>query len=216
MTHMQIACRLLDGFSWIIRPEDFVLGSIAPDAVHFCDSYQVGMKEASHLWNCGPQWGITTDSESWKENILRWWKKQEKGEGRDFAAGYCAHIWTDWLYDIYIWGPLHKAYMNDREDREEWYLRYRKEVHSLDQWLNQTSAETQAIWAMLGEARSHSIKGCIESKDVEKQRLSILTEQFPAHGAETVDIHSHTIITRDLMEQFINDSIIRIPMLFTG
>ena len=62
MTHLEVAYRLLDKYKWIeVRP-DFLLGAIAPDAVHFHEEYYTKLKEQSHLWDCGPRWGITLDS----------------------------------------------------------------------------------------------------------------------------------------------------------
>ncbi len=63
------------GGGWIERPGDFLLGSAAPDAVHFHDRYDVSLKEKSHLWEFGPRWGITLDSEGWLEAIRKFWEK---------------------------------------------------------------------------------------------------------------------------------------------
>ncbi len=84
------------GGGWIERPGDFLLGSAAPDAVHFHDGYQVSLKEKSHLWEFGSRWGITLNSEGWLEAIRKFWEKNQSVENRDFMVGYCAHLLTDW------------------------------------------------------------------------------------------------------------------------
>ena len=95
MTHLEIAYRLLDKYKWIkVRP-DFLLGAIAPDAVHFHEEYHVEWKEQSHLWDCGPRWGITLDSDKWKRNVLDFWDTHKTDPNRDYIAGYCLHILTD-------------------------------------------------------------------------------------------------------------------------
>ncbi len=51
MVHLKIAYGLLvrDDGERIKRSGDFLLGSVAPDAVHFHDSYDVSLKERSHI-----------------------------------------------------------------------------------------------------------------------------------------------------------------------
>ena len=92
MVHLKVAYGLLlrYGDGWIERPGDFLLGSVAPDAVHFHDRYDVSLKEKSHLWEFGPRWGITLDSEGWLEAIRKFWKENQSVENRDFMAGF----WT--------------------------------------------------------------------------------------------------------------------------
>ena len=47
MVHLKVAYGLLAryGGGWIERPGDFLLGSVAPDAVHFHNEYDVSLKE---------------------------------------------------------------------------------------------------------------------------------------------------------------------------
>lgn len=99
MIHLEIAYRLLDKCIEVERRGDFLMGAIAPDAVHFHKKYEVRLKERSHLWNCGPKWGITIDSGKWKENVLEFWKKHKEDDNRDFIAGYCVHILTEQYKD---------------------------------------------------------------------------------------------------------------------
>lgn len=73
MVHLEVAYRLLEKYSWINAPEDFIVGAVAPDAVHFHDNYTVQLKENSHLWDCGPRWGITVESDRWKRNVSYLW-----------------------------------------------------------------------------------------------------------------------------------------------
>lgn len=47
----------------------------------------------------GPKWGITIDSDKWKENVLEFWKKHKEDDNRDFIAGYCVHILTEQYKD---------------------------------------------------------------------------------------------------------------------
>ena len=70
------------------------------------DFYPAFVTAQSHLWDCGPRWGITLDSGKWKRNVLDFWNMHKTDPNRDYIAGYCVHILTDWLNDIKIWSPL--------------------------------------------------------------------------------------------------------------
>lgn len=205
MTHMQVAYKLRCPLVWIERTGDFILGSIAPDAVHFREQYDASMKEASHLWNCGPRWGITTDSKRWKENIVLFWERHKGDANRDFIAGYCVHILTDWLNDLRIWTPFREAKKADLSNLEEFYKQYAKEAFRSDQWLHQISGDREAIWKALSNGRGSTIQGCVTAKDIERQQKSVLTEQFA--GGEIYDISNHKFLTEAVLNAFIEESV---------
>ena len=206
MTHMLIAWRLTEKLPWLECPQDFVLGSIAPDAVHFREGYEVHNKEASHLWHYGPAWGITTESEAWKENVLAFWNRSKTEKNRDFMAGYCTHLLTDWMNDRIIWKP----FWNSRGKRTEQAEReYRFEAHEMDQWLWQVSPETAEIWRLLEQARAWPVEKCITEEELERQRRSVLTRQFIQKGR--IDVSSHKFVTKDIMESFLAECVERIP-----
>lgn len=211
MTHMQIAYQMLGRFSWLERPADYMLGSIAPDAVHFCEQYDAGLKEASHLWHYGPKWGITMDAESWKKNVRDFWMREKKNGNQNFLAGYCVHILTDWLYDRRIWSPFRQMHEGPGGMPEEVFEQYRKEAHLADRWLYQTSRDAEAVWRLLKEAQSHGIEGCVRADEVEKQRKSVLTEQFPDENRLPADIGGNIYITKEMLESFIQESVNLLP-----
>ena len=51
MVHLSIAKSILDKTPEIVKPSQLVLGSIAPDSVHFRSNYLSEMKKASHFMN---------------------------------------------------------------------------------------------------------------------------------------------------------------------
>ncbi|MBQ8597445.1 MAG: hypothetical protein IJ409_06625, partial [Lachnospiraceae bacterium] len=169
MIHLEVAYRLLDKYKWINAPGDFLLGAIAPDAVHFHDKYLVQLKEQSHLWNCGPKWGITIESDKWKRNVLEFWDAHRKDENRDFIAGYCIHILTDWMNDLRIWTPFRDANI-ENGNVEEIYQIYGKEAYGSDQWLYRYSANRDEIMTLLKTGRAYAIAGCVEKEDIERQK----------------------------------------------
>ena len=216
MVHLEVAGRLLRQLGWIERSGDFLLGAVAPDSVHFREHYEVSMKERSHLWTgCGPHWGMTTESEIWKQNVLTFWNQHKKDETRDFIAGYCAHILTDWWSNLRVWIPyrneieqiIRKKRLDDGEDinMNEIHAPYGQEAQEFDQWLYHTSDYSEEIWHLLMNGNAYSIRNCVRAEDIERQRRVILTEQFQTK--ESPDISGNRYCTKEVFCPFIEECV---------
>lgn len=209
MVHMQIACRVMEKTGQIERPGDFILGSVAPDAVHFHMGFLPEMKETTHLWKgSGPAWGVTTDSGRWKENIVRFRKTlfgSEGCENPDFAAGYLTHLLTDYWYDMRVYGPLRKKLEKMEDSGAAEFARYREEAHGFDQWLYHTSPDRKRIWELLRAGRPCSMEGLVLREDVKRQQQSILQEQFVNSGK--YDMTGSRYCTRERMEAFMEECV---------
>lgn len=207
MIHMQIAWRAAFLSGGIRRPGDFILGSVAPDAVHFHDGFCREMKETTHLWKgCGPFWGATTDPERWKRNIERFRQDVIRSggcESPDFAAGYLAHLLSDYLYDVRIYTPLRKRLESSGDSAA--FMEYRAEARSFDQWLHQNSPDRERIWELLSAGRPCGIRGLILKEDVERQQNSLLQEQFVHSG--DYEISGNLYCTREKMEAFVEECV---------
>lgn len=202
MVHLKVAYRLLarDDGGRIEKPGDFLLGSVAPDAVHFHDEYNVLLKERSHLWKFGPRWGITLDSEGWLEAVRKFWKEHQSVEHRDFMAGYCTHLLTDWENDRCIWTPFREKMMRGA-DLDEVYGQYAAEAYGIDQWLYQDDRESPEIWRLLEQGQVYGVEGCIREEDLARQKQSLLYEQFA--GKEGIDVSGYRFCTKEIMERFV-------------
>ena len=204
MTHLEVAYRLFDKYIWIEDGAEFLLGAIAPDAVHFHEEYRLKLKEQSHLWDCGPRWGITLDSDKWKRNVLDFWNIHKTDPNRDYIAGYCVHILTDWLNDIKIWAPFRNENMQD-EDVEDIYHIYGQEAYRGDQWLFHESNNSEKIMSLLAESRVYSIENLVRQKDVETQKKHILSDQYK--NKDNYDISSHCYCTEAVIVSFIDECV---------
>lgn len=209
MVHLKIAYELFmrHGSGYIERPGDFLLGSIAPDAVHFHDIYDVPLKEQSHLWKFGPRWGMTLDSEGWRDAICKFWKENKNAGNRDFMAGYCVHLLTDWENDRCIWTPFREKMLQGTEI-DELHGRYSAEAYGIDQWLYQTDKDAEEIWRLLEQGQVYEVAGCISEKDLARQKLSILNEQFTRKAA--CDVSGYQICTKEIVEAFVEECVERI------
>ena len=177
MVHLEVAYRLLNNWNWIKAPGDFLVGAIAPDAVHFCENYQIQMKEKSHIWDCGPRWGITEDPDKWEANALRFWEENKDADNKDFIAGYCVHILTDIYNDIKIWSPFRRMNLAGTNVEEVYHI-YGKEASESDQWLYQTSLHSEHIMELLAGGRAYSIADCIGQGEINKLIQYMLTEEY--------------------------------------
>ncbi|MCM1211366.1 MAG: hypothetical protein NC318_07165 [Blautia sp.] len=207
MIHMETAYRLLERYDWIEEKGDFILGSVAPDAVHFHEPYDYRIKEVSHLWDgCGPKWGVTLDSPKWKDNIRRFWEQRRDAENRDFLAGYCVHLLTDWLNNRRMWAPF-RIRIVQGEDYDKVYAQsaYREEAYGFDQWLHQTSAHTEEIWKLLAEGHVYGIDGYILKEDLARQKTSLLTEQYA--DKKPYDISAYKHYTEEVIMSYIEECI---------
>ncbi|MCX4340336.1 MAG: zinc dependent phospholipase C family protein [Lachnospiraceae bacterium] len=202
MVHLKVAYGLLLRFSdgYIERKGDFLLGSVAPDAVHFHETYDVSLKEKSHVWKYGPCWGVTMDSEGWRNAIRKFWEENKDSANRDFLAGYCTHLLTDWENDRRIWAPFREK-MEQGAKRDEVYGEYGKEAKGMDLWLYQNDKETQEIWQLLEQGKACGVKGCIQEEDLARQKQFLLYEEFI--GKDTVDVSRYRFCTRKIMAEFI-------------
>ena len=202
MVHLKVAYELLAryGDGNIERPEDFLLGSVAPDAVHFHNEYDVSLKERSHLWKFGPRWGITLDSEGWRDAIYKFWEENQNAENRDFIAGYCIHLLTDWENDRSIWTPFREKMMQGTEV-DEVHERYAAEAYGFDQWLYQTDKNSEEIWQLLEQGCVYGIEGCVLEEDLARQKRSLLIEQFT--GEKVYDVSGYRFCTKEIMGEFV-------------
>ena len=177
MIHLEVAYRLLNKWDWIKNPGDFLVGAVAPDAVHFCENYQIQMKEKSHIWDCGPRWGITEDPDKWEANSMRFWEENKGADNRDFIAGYCIHILTDIQSALKIWKPFQEENIKGTNVEEAYHI-YGKEAYESDQWLYQTSLHSKIIMELLASGNAYPIEDCIGKDEVEKKIQCMLREEY--------------------------------------
>ncbi len=65
MTHLYIAHNIINKTPYLKKPNDFMLGALAPDSVHFRNNYVSDMKFNSHLCIGNEKWGSVTNNEEW-------------------------------------------------------------------------------------------------------------------------------------------------------
>lgn len=202
MIHMEIAYRLLQYFPQVKHPAEFILGSVAPDAVHMAADFDVNRKVKSHLFEgCGP-WGDTQDYGQWQRNIETFLEKvvtvEVEPARRDFEFGIWIHCLTDRWNDLMIWREAQRMYlpgMGFEEFKEIYYQEYR----SIDRWLYQNSENTAAVRSLLADAAAFDIESLVDREELERQREHLLCEQY---NTKVVNITQNCFFTSERIDDF--------------
>lgn len=198
MTHLIIARNILNATSQIKDPAQFMLGSIAPDAVHFRPDFESDMKKVSHLVVGEERWGWVTDNDGWKENILTFFDLM-KDEDPDFILGYCAHILADIKHNIEIWTPFRIEHEHELKSGQGSALH--REAVEVDFELYRTCPDRPKMWELLERARPIDIPGIVEASDIERARAHLLYKQY--EGRKPVDMSGYKHVTVKTMVDLI-------------
>ncbi len=205
MIHMEIAYRVMEKLSLTEGREAFMLGSVAPDAVHMRADYTVESKIHSHLFEgCGP-WGDVRDNERWLRNIDQFWNAYGKDETevslKMLAAGIFVHCMTDYWNDVTIWNGTRREYvppMDPARFKNEFYV----EANAIDKWLYRNSRHTEEIRALLAAAKAQGLADYFTAEDTRKIKHHLLNVQY---DVPPVDSAGFRYYTREKLEKFLDD-----------
>lgn len=201
MTHLYIAHNIIKSTPQIKKPGDFMLGAVAPDAVHFLDNYHSDLKKISHLCIGDEKWGNITNNQEWLSHVLNFLKIYNFGEKKDFIYGYCSHIITDLQNNIKIWTP----FLAENKDAIEKGMGsiYHQESFDIDYELYLISPEQQRdIWELLRGAAGYNIENVIGRGEIDKMKHHLLYNLFNDRKPAEVSTNKYVTISRVL--QFIS------------
>ena len=169
MTHLIVAENISKKFASRIKSlPQFYLGSIAPDAAHQRANYTSEYKKASHLIAGDEQWGMITNTDTWKNNIIGFLLKNKHSENYDFILGYCAHVLTDLQNTILIWNPFRVKYADELKEIN--YLNiHHHENNKLDIELALTYKNREEFWFHLANSKSIDLPNIIYAAEIDKQ-----------------------------------------------
>ena len=199
MVHLCVAHRILDNNKEIENPGNFLLGALAPDAVHFRENYSGDMKKSSHLCVGNEKWGATTKNQEWFDNVLLFLQRNKCFANKDFMYGYCSHILADIQNNIKIWMPLHLK--NEETQEKAMSSLLHKEAYAIDLLLYLLHPKKEEIWSQLKEANSYHIPGCVSAEEIDRMKDAILYSQFA--NTEQPDVSFNKYITMPIIQDFI-------------
>jgi hypothetical protein len=200
MVHLIIADRILASTKKVTKPSEFLLGSIAPDSVHFKEIYMSEMKKASHLCVGDQKWGQVTNNSEWAENVMNFLKSYEHEGNIDFIYGYCVHILTDIRNNIVVWTPYRL------KNQDDWGKGlnnlYHIEASEVDFELYKTYPAKDEVWKLLEQAEGKDIPGVVDIRDITGMKSNLLYRQF--RNREPKDSSAFQYVTAKEMMRFID------------
>ena len=175
MIHIRVAEKVIGYLDAPVDYSTYILGTIAPDAVHASKDYTVALKEASHAFCDGLKWGKVADPADllkWQASIKDFYSENRGKCDRDFLLGYTVHL----LVDVYacerIYAPFYLE-SKDLPDFDERMAQFKKESYDINYMLYKEYEKEKNLHDVLKGARYCSIENYID-KDLYDPRIEQL------------------------------------------
>ena len=164
MVHLAVAIQLCEQHSRDASP-DFLLGSIAPDAIHMRPGTDQHDKRRVHLKDL-------TDEKCERVRSLFIKYYGDSGEVSEFAEGYAAHILTDRLWEetVITWFREKAQAMSEEE---QWQL-YHDETGQADLYLYQTMPWREEVRRKLGGAEARDFDNLLTAGEIKRWQERVL------------------------------------------
>jgi hypothetical protein len=202
MVHLSVAVSLCEKEGYFPSP-DFLLGSIAPDAIHMRPNTGERDKERVHLLELGAS----------PRELAGLFKAQYGPEGFQslgFSEGYLAHLLTDRLWWEAVFSPFRKKLPPTLPEKNVRSLYYR-DTDQVDLDLYLQSPWRPDAWARLKKATAAGFPLFLAAEEVTQWRdRTLLWYEDPRHepGVEPV------YITRMATQVFIERAATEIAGIF--
>ena len=213
VTHLYVAHLLLKKKE-IENAEMFLLGSIAPDAVHFRKCFQgAGMaeigaaKKITHLCPVsGEKWGQVTDNERWEKNVASF---LAAGQNDSFRLGYATHVLTDIYNNKTLWHNYRTNHPN--EAKKGYGGGYYDDLRQIDRLLKENTEYVEAIFGKLSASKSMGMDGLVDAHEVSAIKQSLLDEIYSVGKVAATSgglnkIQETTFVSYDEMLIFIKNA----------
>ncbi len=211
MTHLYIAYNIINKTPYLKKPNDFMLGALAPDSVHFRNNYVSDMKFNSHLCIGNEKWGSVTNNEEWLKNVLTFLDDHKKSEDADFIYGYCCHILADIQNNKKIWTPFLKE--NRDKLKKGFGSKYHEESFMIDYELY-LLPQRRLIWKMLENSTAFDVLNIVKEVEINQMKQSILQDQFANRESEDVSMNQY--VTLSNIQNFIRTESVYIKNILFG
>ncbi len=192
MVHFAVAVQLAEKMGKLPSP-DFLLGSIAPDAIHMRPAIGADDKQVTHLNS-----PVDTPDHQRVRHMLAEWSGKDSSL-RYFAAGYAAHILVDrfWIQTILQTFYAHiPAEMDEAQRRTLYY----QETDQIDCNLYQKMPWRETVWESLKQAESRDFQPWLTAAEIEGwHRRTLNWYDDPAHEPHITPQY----LTGDKVEAFI-------------
>ncbi|MBO4616109.1 MAG: zinc dependent phospholipase C family protein [Lachnospiraceae bacterium] len=204
MVHIYIASKVAEHLEGIKDYSTYILGSIAPDAVHASDTYTVMDKERSHLFAEGLHKGKisnTNQVNAWINSIRQFYEDNKNMCNFDFLLGYIVHLYTDVYNGLKFYYPyLHSIGGELAGENREHFLR---ESFGYNYYLYLDYSKNNSLGVILETAIPETFEGVIDKNLIRKRVESLFEQEFSTKDIS--DIDGYTICNHETMDKLIDD-----------
>ena len=214
MTHILTAEKALKFVPVVSDYPTYILGTIAPDAVHANSDYTVEIKEKSHILAPGLKWGKIDDwekAELWLDSIKKYYLKNRNKYHKDFLLGYIVHLLVDIYNSMYFYTPFIKSIKGDFEKTIE---KYKKESYNVNYFLYSLYSEKKDLWNVLNSGKAVTLDNVIKKEDIEHRIVQLFEYEFKHWDIS--HIADHEICKIEDMEHSIQDACIFIKKVLVN
>jgi len=206
LTHLLVADLMLKR-NPMPQPGLFLLGSIAPDAVHtracFQSAEMSGIGAAKKITHLCPisdeRWGQVTDNKGW-ENCVRAFLRNHKDDC--LCMGYATHVLTDIFNNSGLWHRFRTSY--PLEAAKGYASDYYRDLRNIDARLYHCVFKNSGIEATLAGSIARDIPGLVAADEIHAIRDVLLYQQYKNIGEDVSE--EYTYVTYDQVLAFINDA----------
>ncbi|MCL2047786.1 MAG: zinc dependent phospholipase C family protein [Defluviitaleaceae bacterium] len=216
LTHLYVAWQVLhprqrnNSFGDVLAKNEpqFLLGAIAPDAVHYREQFKTaGMsnigpaKKRTHLCPIsGEKWGQVTDNKGWLACVKNF---LDEHKNEPFARGYAAHVITDIHNNQSIWHNFRK---NHPEEAGKGYeSEYYADMRSIDTRMYNELPQVAEIMDILKKSTPPDLAPFAYKDEINAIKASILDDYNKKLLAPYTK--QYTFVSYDDMLNFIDEAV---------
>ncbi len=193
MVHLSIAVEL---FGVDRVSPDFLLGSIAPDAIHMRYGSTADDKDRTHLRDI--------PGESYSSRLRGFLSKYIASDldARDFIIGYTIHLWSDYLWITTIGDEFIQNFGN--KPNLEFRKLYYNDTEQIDIDLYRACLCREVLWDKLKKAQPRTIGNLLLSNEIDNWRNHVLQWFDQARENRYTE---PVLITRAVVDDFVRSAV---------
>lgn len=192
MMHMLIADKIYtEKIIPIHSYGDFLLGSIAPDAVHVKENYSREIKDISHY---------RFNSKSHINYFDTFVHEFHTPENKDFVVGYLVHLLSDMMWYHSVRVPFKEAFIKAPTQNMSMNEAYYVDCEQIEQLMFGDENASRIIEAM-NKGKAYSLEKLIDAEDVDAWKEKII---FDYNNRKCSLVHANYISEQHVREYIVN------------
>lgn len=197
MVHLAVAVQMHARCQRTLSPE-FLLGSLAPDAIHARPATTREDKNRTHFHFTGDHDAFLTQVQKYLADQL---VTQTDLPARAFAAGYATHVLTDSVWAMTVYARFRRG-ADAQVDLEARRALYYQETEKVDFLLYHGEPWRETVWAALCSARAFAVPDLLSAAEV---------SQWQEHTLSWFDQHKEPAVQpRFITETIVREFIVRV------